>query len=103
LTSNHYVVHTMIQRFKCKETLKVWKGLRSIRFPWNIQNRALLKLRQLNAACVLNDLSIPKSNNLEALKGNRHGQWSIRVNQQWRLCFQWKDGDALDVEIVDYH
>ncbi|MBM3610320.1 MAG: type II toxin-antitoxin system RelE/ParE family toxin [Alphaproteobacteria bacterium] len=93
----------MIENFKCKETEKIWKGLRTIRFPLDIQKRGLFKLRLLNAAFVLNDLNIPKGNNLEALKGNRKGQWSIRINQQWRLCFQWKNGDAADIEIVDYH
>jgi proteic killer suppression protein len=66
-------------------------------------NRAQRRLAQLGAATDLSDLKVPPSNQLEALKGDRNGQHSIRINQQWRLCFVWKDGDAFDVEIVDYH
>ena len=72
-------------------------------FPGEIQNRALVKLRQLDAAGTLNDLMIPPSNRLKALKGDRKGQMSVRINDQWRICFVWKDGNALDVEIADYH
>ena len=72
------------------------------RRPRDIQERALMKLQQLNAAEDLKDLSIPSSNQLEALKGDRKGEYSIRVNKQWRICFRWRDGHAFDVEIVDY-
>ncbi len=68
-----------------------------------MQQRALMKLQQLNAAEDLKDLSVPVSNQLEVLKGDRKGEHSIRINQQWRICFKWRDGHAIDVEIVDYH
>ena len=93
----------MIRSFRCKETEKIWQGQASRKFPRDIQDRALRKLRQLDAALTMDDLRNPPSNRLEALKGNRKGQWSIRVNDQWRLCFQWTEGEASDVEIVDYH
>lgn len=93
----------MIRSFRCKETEKVWQGQSSRKFPRDIQDRALRKLRQLDAAMTMGDLRNPPSNRLEALKGNRKGQWSIRVNDQWRLCFQWTEGEASEVEIVDYH
>jgi proteic killer suppression protein len=93
----------MIKFFGCKETEKIWEGHHSRRFPQDIQNRALRKLRQLDAALTLDDLKNPPSNHLEALKGNRKGQMSIRINDQWRVCFQWNAGEATEVEIVDYH
>lgn len=93
----------MIRSFKSKETEKVWKGNVSRKLPSDIQQIARRKLRMLNNAVELNDLRIPPANRLEALKGERKGQHSIRINQQWRICFKWKNGDALDVEIVDYH
>ena len=93
----------MIRSFACKETEKIWEGQASRRLPMDIQNRALRKLRQLDAAKTWDDLKNPPSNYLEILKGNRKGQCSIRINQQWRLCFDWIDGDAAGVEIVDYH
>jgi proteic killer suppression protein len=68
-----------------------------------MQDRALRKLRQLDAALTVTDLRNPPGNRLEALKGSRKGQFSIRINDQWRVCFRWKDGEASDVEIVDYH
>lgn len=74
-----------------------------MKFPNNIWDRSLRKLRQLDAALTLNDLRNPPGNYLETLKGNRKGQMSIRVNQQWRICFEWCDGEASDVELVDYH
>lgn len=73
------------------------------KFPPNIQQVALRKLRMLHRAVNVVDLRIPPANRLEKLHGNRAGQWSIRVNDQWRICFDWQDGDALNVEIVDYH
>jgi len=93
----------MIKSFRDKETRLVYDEQFSRKLPRNIQQRALGKLQQLDAAGDLRDLSIPPSNMLEALKGDRLGQWSIRINQQWRICFKWRDGHAFDVEIVDYH
>ncbi len=93
----------MIRSFRCKETEKVWQGQMSRKFPGDIQDRALRKLRQLDAALTMDDLRNPPSNRLEALKGDRKGQWSIRVNDQWRICFHWTDGEASNVEMVDYH
>jgi proteic killer suppression protein len=71
--------------------------------PQDIQQVALRKLRMLNRAVTLNDLRVPPANRLEELTGDRAGQYSIRINEQWRICFDWRDGDALNVEIVDYH
>jgi len=93
----------MIKSFNCKETKKIWDGIYSSKFPGDIQERGLRKLRQLDASNILDDLKNPPGNNLEHLKGNRRGQMSIRINQQWRLCFVWKHDGAYDVEIVDYH
>jgi proteic killer suppression protein len=93
----------MIQSFKCKETEKIFNRTCSKKFPNDIQHVALRKLRMLNRATILNDLKVPPSNRLELLKGTRKGQYSIRINEQWRICFKWHSGDALDVEIVDYH
>ena len=93
----------MIRSFACKETEKIWDGVRSRAFPSDMQDRALRKLRMLDAAQNVNDLRVPPSNHLEALKGNRKGQMSIRVNDQWRICFIWQDNEAHEVEIVDYH
>jgi proteic killer suppression protein len=93
----------MIKNLKCKETEKIWNGNASKKFPKDIQDRALRKLRQLDAANCMDDLKHPPSNHLEKLKGDRKNQMSIRINQQWRLCFIWKNNEAYDVEIVDYH
>jgi len=93
----------MIKSFADKETAKVFRQEYSRKLPTDIQERALMKLQQLHAAEDLRDLAIPVSNQLEALKGDRKGQHSIRVNKQWRICFKWKDGHASDVEIADYH
>jgi proteic killer suppression protein len=93
----------MIRSFKSAETQRVWEGRSSRRLPGHIQNRALRKLRQLDAAVTVEDLRNPPGNQLENLKGDRAGQMSIRVNEQWRICFRWIDHDAWDVEIVDYH
>jgi len=84
-------------------TERIWNGLRSKRLPPDIQNRALDKLRVLNRAKSIEDLRNPPSNHLEALKRDRLGQHSIRINAQWRICFRFKDGNAYDVEITDYH
>jgi proteic killer suppression protein len=92
----------MIRSFKCSDTAALSKGNRVKRFA-NIAAVARRKLRQLEIAGNLEDLRIPPGNRLEALKGNRAGQYSIRINQQWRVCFHWTDSGAEDVEIVDYH
>ncbi len=93
----------MIKSFKCKETEKIFKRSFSRKFPHNIQRVALRKLRMLNRANILNDLKIPPSNRLETLRGKRKGQYSIRINDQWRICFEWSECEARNVEIVDYH
>jgi toxin HigB-1 len=93
----------VIINFKCKQTAKIWAGEFSRKLPNSIQETALNRLRILNAAVRLENLAVPPGNKLEALKGNRKGQHSIRINQQWRICFTWIDGSAYDVEIVDYH
>lgn len=86
-----------------EETERVWQGQSSRKFPREIQVRALRKLRQLDAAATIEDLRNPPGNRLELLKGKRAGQMSIRINDQWRICFRWVEKDAEDVEIVDYH
>jgi len=93
----------MITGFKDRETEKVWEGNVLRRLPNDIQAIARRKLRMLNNAHRLDDLRVPPANRLEALKGKRKGQYSIRINDQWRICFVWADGNANDVEIVDYH
>jgi proteic killer suppression protein len=93
----------MIKGFADPETELIWAGLRSRRLPTDIQAVALRKLRLLNQARVLDDLRVPPGNRLEALKANRKGQHSIRINDRWRICFVWEDGGPTDVEIVDYH
>lgn len=93
----------MIQSFADKETEKIWSGRRSSKLPNDIQAVALRKLRLLNQARVLEDLRVPPGNRLEALVGDRKGQHSIRINDQWRICFVWEKGGPADVEIVDYH
>lgn len=93
----------MIIGFACKETERIFKGERSRKLPYDIQNTARRKLEYLHRARRLADLLAPPGNRLEALKGNRLGQHSIRVNDQWRICFRWLDGNADQVEIVDYH
>jgi toxin HigB-1 len=93
----------MIVGFRDPETASIWAGRRSRRLPPDIQAVALRKLRLLNNAKVLNDLRVPPGNRLEALKGSRKGQHSIRINEQWRICFIWSQGNAHEVEIVDYH
>ena len=93
----------MIRSFSCKDTEGIWHGQVSRKFPREIQDRALRKLRQLDASRNLDDLRNPPGNRLERLKGVRAGHMSIRINDQWRVCFLWVDGDASNVEIVDYH
>jgi toxin HigB-1 len=93
----------MIRSFADKETERVWNEDRSRKLPPDIQDTALRKLQMLDAADRIEDLRNPPGNRLEPLKGNRKGQWSIRINGQWRICFSWSDGHAEEVEICDYH
>ena len=93
----------MIKSFKCKETNKIFNRVYSKKLPTDIHKIAFRKLRMINRANILNDLKMPPGNKLELLHGDREGQYSIRVNNQWRICFKWIDHDAIDVEIVDYH
>lgn len=93
----------MIRNFVDREAEKIWVGQISRRLPGDIQRVARRKLRMLNNAFAIDDLKLPPGNRLEPLKGDRKGQHSIRVNDQWRICFRWNDGDVYDVEIVDYH
>lgn len=93
----------MIISFASRETELIWSGVRSRKLPGDIQSIALRKLRMINQAKVLSDLRIPPANRLEALRGNRAGQYSIRINDQWRICFVWSGNGASNVEIVDYH
>ena len=93
----------MIKNFRCSETELIFNEKRSRRLPNQIQNQALRKLQMLDYARHINDLRVPPSNHLEALKGNRRGQHSIRINNQWQICFVWENGHAYKVEIVDYH
>ena len=93
----------MIVSFACAETERIFRGDRSRRFLPDIQNTARRKLEYVHRARTLSDLRMPPGNRLEAMKGNRKGQHSIRVNDQWRLCFEWQDGNAARVEMVDYH
>lgn len=94
---------SMIRNFKCEQTELIWQGAASRQLPQAMQRIARRKLRMLHNSRVLNDLRVPPENRLEKLKGARAGQYSIRINDQWRLCFVWDNGDALNVEIVDYH
>jgi proteic killer suppression protein len=98
-----YYEASVIKSFRDKETEKVWKREYSKKLPHDIQERALMKLQQLHAAGDLKDLPVPASNQLEALKGDRKGEYSIRINKQWRTCFKWDAGHASDVGVTDYH
>jgi len=93
----------MIQSFADDETEKLYRGLASRRLPQNLQSIMHRKLVMINAAAKLEDLRVPPGNRLEALKGDRRGQHSIRVNQKWRVCFRWTERGPADVEVVDYH
>ena len=93
----------MIKSFRDKETERIFNRHLSKKFPQNIQQLARRKLVILDSATDLNTLRVPPGNKLEALKGDRKGEHSIRINDQWRICFKWKTGDAYDVEIADYH
>lgn len=93
----------MIKSFRDKETEKIFNRQRSRKLPSDIQQIALRKLRMINRAQSLQDLRVPPANRLEKLAGDRAGQFSIRINDQWRICFIWQDGDVFEAEIVDYH
>jgi proteic killer suppression protein len=93
----------MIKSFRDNETEKIFNRVHFRKLPQYIQYVARRKLVMLDAASELNTLRVPPGNRLEALKGDRKGQYSIRINDQWRVCFKWKTGDAYDVEIADYH
>lgn len=93
----------MIKSFRCKETKRVFSRGFSKKLPVSIQESSRQKLVILDSATTLNDLRIPPGNRLEELKDNREGQHSIRINRQWRICFEWKNGDSYNVEIVDHH
>jgi len=95
----------MIASFKDEESELIWKGQfsKKVKLPSHLHNIARRKLRMIAAARSLEILKVPPNNRLESLKGNREGQWSIRINDQWRICFKWKNGNAFEVEITDYH
>ncbi|HEV7242598.1 MAG TPA: type II toxin-antitoxin system RelE/ParE family toxin [Thermoanaerobaculia bacterium] len=93
----------MIRTWADDEAEKLFNRQRSRRLPSDLQRVALRKLLMLDAATTLDDLRVPPANRLEKLKGDRDGQYSIRINDQWRVCFAWREGNAHDVEIVDYH
>jgi len=93
----------MIRSFRDKHTELLFNRNKPGRYPSEIIRRAKRKLNLIDAADTIHDLKVPPGNRLEQLSGNRDGQWSIRINQQWRICFEWRNGDAYNVEIIDYH
>ncbi len=93
----------MIKGYRDRDTEKLARGEGSRRLPPDIQRRARMRLDRIDAAVVLEDLRVPPSHHLEALRGDRAGQHSIRINEQWRICFEWRDGHAYNVEVVDEH
>jgi proteic killer suppression protein len=93
----------MIQSFKDKRTKRIFRGEHERRFSTEIARRARMRLQRVDAAATVNDLRVPPSHRLEKLTGDRAGQWSIRINNQYRVCFEFRGGDAYDVEITDYH
>ena len=103
ITAGVIILDKMIKTFKDKEAEKVFHREYSKKLPHDIQKAAMKKLWMLDAAPDLQSLRVPPANRLEMLTGNRAGQYSVRVNDQWRICFQWEDGNAFEVEIVDYH
>ncbi len=93
----------MIQSFADADSERLWKEEASPRMAPALRKAAFKKLQMLNAAATLGDLAVPPGNRLERLRGNREGQYSIRINDRYRICFQWREGNAYDVEITDYH
>ena len=93
----------MIKSFKCRETEIIFNGEFSRKFPPELQCRAERKLRMIDASRMLEDLRVPPSNHLESLAGDRRGQWSVRINDRYRICFEWSGEEARNVEITDYH
>ncbi len=93
----------MIKTFADKQTAAVFEGYQARRLPNEIQGITRRKLKQIDSTATLDSLRVPPGNRLELLKGDRAGQWSIRINDQWRICFEWSGGDAFNVEIADYH
>jgi len=93
----------MIKSFKSREAEKIFNREYSLKLPSDIQRTALRKLLMIHASVTINDLRVPPANHLERLKGNRQGKYSIRINEQWRICFTWRQSDAYEVEIEDYH
>jgi len=93
----------VIQSFADKVTAAIFSGQEVRRLPRTVQETARRKLKLIDASVSLNSLRVPPGNRLETLRGDRRGQWSIRINDQWRICFRWERGDAFDVEVVDYH
>ena len=96
-------ISIMIRSFRCRETEKIFRREHAQKLPNNLERVAMRKLWMIDAAPDLNSLRVPPGNRLETLSGNRLGQHSIRINDQWRICFRWHDSNAYDVEIVDYH
>ena len=103
IVTRRVTIVDMIKSFADRETERIFQRERSLRLPPMIQQRARIKLEVLDAAEALEDLRIPPSNRLEALSGDRRGQHSIRINEQWRICFVWREGNAYEVAITDYH
>lgn len=101
--ASRYTLRVMIRTFRCKETERIFQRIFSRKLPRDLQQMAFRKLRMLNRALTLADLRVPPGNRLEMLRGDREDQYSIRINEQWRICFEWREGDAYNVEIVDYH
>lgn len=101
--NNLFIMDVMIESFASAETERLFATGKSRRLPPDILRRAVMRLTQLDAATIIDDLRLPPSNRLEALLGSRAGQWSVRINEQWRMCFRFERGNAQDVEIVDYH
>ncbi|WP_241674383.1 type II toxin-antitoxin system RelE/ParE family toxin [Candidatus Methylobacter oryzae] len=100
---SRYIIAGMIQTFRCKHTAAIFIGEESRKWPNAFQLLALRKLEMLHSARAIDNLRYPPGNRLEKLSGDRANQWSVRINQKWRLCFNFENGNAYDVEIVDYH
>jgi toxin HigB-1 len=98
-----FMIHDMIRSFADKETESLFRTGKSRRLPPDILRRAILRLNQLEHAMTVDELRFPPANRLEALHGDRAGQWSVRINGQWRVCFRFVEGDAFDVSVIDYH